>query len=354
MKINKLLVTAIVCTMAVFAGTVSAKAETSVSAKQIAKYAESYLNNADTIVATAYANTIDKTNYIMDTGINKKTNVMYYNNCTEDTKVKTWCDGKVCYKYNFDSGKWSVFSKSKAVRKYRFGISVPDVKYLKKMSDSNLNGIKCYRVKAYGYAEYYVSKEDKSLVGIVSRHGKKKVIILLDDSSKVAIPSYVKKCKKTSESTVNKGEINAYSYRCSSNIISDVKITSLSGLKKVINNIKSKRTNDNKNDLDEIIRELTTYKASYFKTNDLYIKNYKASSNGRGMYAIQKKLTTSGNSNKLSLMFTTHYEDGIIEVAGYGYVNAVAVVETKKGILKKVGDIKISKDKNCYMLPYVI
>lgn len=72
------------------------------------------------------------------------------------------------------------------------------------------------------------------------------------------------------------------------------------------------------------------------------------------MYAIQKKLTTSGNSNKLSIMFTTHYEDGIIDDESCVYENAVAVVETKKDVLKKVGDIKISKDKNCYMLPYVI
>lgn len=358
MKVNKFMGKMIICAAMILGCTVTVKAQAGVSnpgAKQIAKYAEDYINSSDVIVATAYADSINKNNYIMDTGLNKKTNVMYYNSCTEDVQNKVWCDSKVCYKYDFTAGKWNIFSKNNVEIKYTFGMSVPKLKYIKKMSDGSLNGKKCYRIKAYGYAEYYVSKNDKSLVGIISRHGRKKLIVLFDNSRKVEIPSYVKKCKIVNEPTVNKGDINAYSYRCDKNLMSDVKINNVTELKKVIRSIKNKRNDDNKNYVDEIIRELSLYKASYFKTNDLYIKNYKASSYGLGMYAIQKKLTKSGSNVKLSVMFTEHYEEGILysPETGNGYENAIAVVETKKGVLKKISDIKISKDKNKYMLPYI-
>lgn len=334
---------ALLMTVLVPTGTKAAEKPTS---EELVETINSQLTTAKNITAKAYLGKISKNNYLSTVAVNTKDNILYADWYTLGRDKFYICKNKM-YTYNTTEKKWKVQKVSE--KNYTGNYNISSKSKTKLLNNRKFDGKKCYSLQVKNGTTksiYYVNKKDSRLIGIVTESGSKKVYTTIDTKKVVKIPSYVTNGKKIDCETRVKEDIKATAIPISGKI-DDIKITSYSELTKLINKIKkSEEYKANKEGMSAVISALETYDKKYFKTNALYLKNYK-NAQPENLYAVSK----SASSGRMSIVLTEYYEpDKVYMAITQPYI---VFIEAGNKAASSIKNVKISYDRNKYIVPNV-
>lgn len=320
------------------------KAADKPTSKELVKSINSQLCKAKNITAKAYLGKISKNNYLSTVAVNTKDNILYADWYTLGIDKFYSCDNKM-YIYNTDMKKWE--AKKPYARKHESFYDISSTASTKLLNDRNFNGKKCYALQVKigrSNCVYYVKKNNKKLIGIVSASGSKKVYTTIDTDKPVKVPAYVISGRQVNCDTNTKEDIKVTAMVLNGKM-DNIKINTYSELRKYIEDIKgTDEYEENKKYMTYVMRKLESYDKSYFKKKSLYLKNFE---NGMpiDLYAVKK----TASSGKISISMAEYYTPHL----DYPAVcqSYIIFIEADSKSASSIKDVKISRDRNYYIVP---
>ena len=347
MKLIKRVITIVsLCIVMIVLVSENIKAAETTSAKKLVKNINNQLSTAKNITAKAYLGKINQNNYLSTVAVNTKDNILY-----ADWYIlgrdKFYIYKDKMYTYSTTEKKWKSQKVSK--KNYTSNYNISTESKTKLLGNSTFERKSCLALQVKNgttKSVYYVNKKDNRLIGIVTATGSKKVYTTIDTKTNVKVPSYVLDGRKMNCDTNIKEDIKVTAISINGKV-DDIKITTYSQLTKLINKIKkSMEYKSNKEGMSGVISTLESYDKKYFKTKSLYLKNYK-NCQPESLYAVKK----SASSGKMSIILTGYYEpDRVYLAITQPYI---VFIEADSKAASSIKNVKISYDKNQYIVPNV-
>ena len=327
---------------------ISTKAAETKTEKELVKNINKQLSTAENITVKAYLGMISKNTYLSTVAINTKQNILYADWYTLGID-KFYIYKNKMYTYNTTEKKWKSGKLSMTSRIWKCNYTIYSESAKKFLGSRKFDGKSCYALQVkFGGTNivYYVNKSNNKLIGIISASGNKKVYMKVDTNKTVYVPSYVLEGKKINCDTNVKEDIKVTAVYIDRKI-DDIKITSYSELKKLINQIKSsKEYKENKVGMSLVVEKLESYDKTFFKKKALYLKNY-IHGCPQDIFAV-KKYSSSG---RISITLASYYMRGV------DYLTVcqryIIFTEADKNAASSIRNVKVKFDRKVYFVPNI-